>query len=92
MVLKWLPNAPPKASKWARRPQDGSRGAKMVSMRLQEPPKDPQDGPKMFQDGPYGPQHDPKRPQRDARWVQDGTKRIQKGTNWVPKWDLVRFK
>ena len=52
MVPQCSPNAPPKASKWARRPQDGSRGAKLVSMRLQELPK-------ASQDGSYGPQHDP---------------------------------
>ena len=33
MVPKWLQNAPPRASKCGRRPEDGSRGAKMVSTR-----------------------------------------------------------
>ena len=40
MGSKWYPNATLEASKWAKRPQDGSRGARMVSMRLQEDLKD----------------------------------------------------
>ena len=47
-------NVPLEASKWARRPQDGSRGAKMVSMTLRELPNDSQDGPKVSQVGSYG--------------------------------------
>ena len=96
MTSKWSPNPPPQASKWARRPQDGSRGAKMVSTRLKELPKDSQDGRRRSQDGSFGPQHHIKRSQygpkqtqgglkMDLRWTQKASKR----PNWLPKWNIV---
>ena len=71
MAPTWPPNVPPEASKWTRRPQDGSRGAKMASRRVQEVSKD-------YQDGSKDPQHDPKR-------AQDGPKRGQDGSKMAPR-------
>ena len=95
MAPKWSPNPPLETSKWARRPQGGSRGAKLVSMRLQELPKASQDGPKMAHMAPnMTPRRakmTPKGPKVAPRWAQDGPKRPQKGANRIPKWDIVRF-
>ena len=74
MASRCLPNALPEASKWARKPQDGSRGAKMVSMRLQELPNDPQDGQKVCQDGPKGTQGGPKMALRCPQECSKGVK------------------
>ena len=60
-VPKCFPSGPREDSKWARRLQDGSKGAKMVSMRLEDLPQDSQDGSKSFQGGSYGAQQDSKR-------------------------------
>ena len=79
IVHKCSLNAPRKAPKLARRPHDGSRSATMVSMRLQDLPKDPQDGLKRFQDGSYGPQEGPRWPQKGPRWSQDGPKMAPRG-------------
>ena len=100
VVPKWSPNAPLEASQWARRPQDGSRGDRMVSMKLQEPLKDPQDGPRRSQDGSYGPQHDPKNGQDASKGTQGGPKMTlrwpqeeSKGVKLGPKMKyIVRFK
>ena len=97
MVSKWQ-STPLEASKWARRPQDGSRGAKMVSMRLQELPNDSHDGTNVSPEGSYGPQHDPKRgqdgpkgsqvgPKMALRWPQEASKGVKLG----PKMEYSTF-
>ena len=79
MAPKMVPNVPLEASKWARRPQDDSRGARMVSMKLQEPLKDSQGGPKMAHMAPnMTPRQTkmaPKGPK--VRWPQEDSR----GTN-----------
>ena len=98
IVTKRTPNAPPEASKWARRPEDGSRGAKMVSMRLQKLPKDPkmaQRGPKLahmaHNMAPRGAKMAPKGPKVGPRWPQNDSKRLQKEPRCIPKLDSVCF-
>ena len=81
MVAKWSPNARLEVFRWARRPQDVLRGAKIVSMLLQEAselhkmiPK----GPKMAQMIPY---MTPKNASMAPKITPRSTKRFQKEPN-----------
>ena len=76
MASQWSPHAALEASKCSRRPQDGSRGAKMASMKPQH--------------GSNGPQHDPKQsqggPKRTQGGAQDGPKMPLISLPWSQMW------
>ena len=86
MDPKCPPNPSLEASKWARRLQNGSRGAKMASMRLQELPKMASI---RFQELPKTPTMDqcgPKMAHMDPNMIPRVAKMAPKGPNVAPRW------